>query len=382
MVIFLKLKATSLAVVFCCLSLFLTTCQFPKKEEMPFSSLRFIGEKQLPDSLFFETVRVGGFSGIDYDEETDTYLVICDDMAEYGPTRFYRLNLYYNEHALDSVVIKGQTTLLRPDSNNFLPRNSPMPHLADPEAIRLDPSTKTIYWTSEGDISSLSQPFIRQATLNGKHIHDIPLSPMFALTTLQKGVRPNAAFESLSLSTDQANLWVTTEVPLFEDGEKPQYYPTISPVRLSLLDKKTGYLHAQFPYMLEKVAKKPANDSMFYVNGVVEILALDRHRLLVLERSYTAGYADGGNVVKLFLANTHHATNVKDIPSLHKATFTPVTKKLLLDFAQLPLKTLDNIEGFCWGKTLENGHRTLVFVSDNNFNDEQVTQFIVLEVIP
>lgn len=361
---------------------FLASCQSRTPEGFTVSSWRLIGEKRLPQNFSFSGIVVGGFSGIDYDEKTDSYLVICDDMAEYGPTRFYRIKLFYDENSLDSIEIISQTTLLRPDGGNFLARNSSTGELADPESIRIEASTQTIYWTSEGDSYSLSQPFVRQADLFGKHLLEVPLPSMFSLTKEQKGVRANAVFESLSLATDAKHLWVVTEAPLLEDGEKAGYLPTRSPVRLSLLDKKTGNLVAQYGYLLEQVAKKPATDSTFCVNGVVEILAVNDYQLLVLERSYTAGYADGGNAVKLFLADTRSATNVATIPSLAQENFVPVTKTLLLNFDTLPLQSLDNIEGFCWGKTLSNGHRTLVFVSDNNFNDTQVTQFIVLELTP
>jgi hypothetical protein len=44
------------------------------------------------------------------------------------------------------------------------------------------------------------------------------------------------------------------------------------------------------------------------------------------------------------------------------------------------IDNVDNIEGIAWGPVLENGNRSLVLVSDNNFNDTQVTQFIAIEV--
>jgi hypothetical protein len=43
---------------------------------------------------------------------------------------------------------------------------------------------------------------------------------------------------------------------------------------------------------------------------------------------------------------------------------------------------LDNIEGISWGPRLANGNRTLVLVADNNFADNQVTQFLAFEVRP
>ncbi|MEP7252098.1 MAG: hypothetical protein ABI683_06950 [Ginsengibacter sp.] len=38
------------------------------------------------------------------------------------------------------------------------------------------------------------------------------------------------------------------------------------------------------------------------------------------------------------------------------------------------------MEGVCFGPTLSNGHRTLIFVSDNNFVAAQKTQFLLFEI--
>ena len=43
---------------------------------------------------------------------------------------------------------------------------------------------------------------------------------------------------------------------------------------------------------------------------------------------------------------------------------------------------VDNIEGMSWGPMLADGKRSLVLVSDNNFNPAQVTQFLAFEVLP
>lgn len=42
---------------------------------------------------------------------------------------------------------------------------------------------------------------------------------------------------------------------------------------------------------------------------------------------------------------------------------------------------IDNIEGVTWGKDVPNGHRTLIFIADNNFEFFEKTQFLVFEVM-
>jgi len=58
-----------------------------------------------------------------------------------------------------------------------------------------------------------------------------------------------------------------------------------------------------------------------------------------------------------------------------------VKKKLLLNMDDLKIYT-DNIEGVTFGPTLSNGHRSLIFVSDNNFASFQKTQLLLFEILP
>jgi len=50
-------------------------------------------------------------------------------------------------------------------------------------------------------------------------------------------------------------------------------------------------------------------------------------------------------------------------------------KRLLLDFSDLGI-TQDNSEAIAFGPTLPDGRQTAIVVSDNNFNDSQITQFL------
>ena len=95
---------------------------------------------------------------------------------------------------------------------------------------------------------------------------------------------------------------------------------------------------------------------------------------------------DSGNTIRLVVTEiTDGTTNVSNIASLAgAAAYTPMTRKLLLE---MPITyqgvRLDNIEAITWGKTLPNGHRTIVLAADNNFTaNTQANQFIVFEVIP
>ncbi len=84
-----------------------------------------------------------------------------------------------------------------------------------------------------------------------------------------------------------------------------------------------------------------------------------------------------GTKIRIYESDTSDATNILDAPL---GSARPVTKRLLVDLADLGLDPIDNIEGMTWGPPLPTGERTLVLVSDDNFADQQITQVVALAV--
>jgi hypothetical protein len=151
--------------------------------------------------------------------------------------------------------------------------------------------------------------------------------------------------------------------------------------RLTRLDRD-GNVLAQFAYPLDPIQAVPAGKNGD--NGVSEILALDDTHALVLERSGVEG-ADGvwTMYIRLYAIDTSGATDIASVPSLANANYIQVAKRLVIDLAKTAeVERVDNIEGMSWGPTLADGKRSLVLVSDNNFNPAQITQFLAFEVMP
>jgi hypothetical protein len=102
--------------------------------------------------------------------------------------------------------------------------------------------------------------------------------------------------------------------------------------------------------------------------------------MLALERSFSVGAEGGGNTIWLYEIQTQGATDVSGTFSLLNTTFTPVTKRLILNVEEDLGIEPDNIEGMAFGPALPDGRLPLILVSDNNFAANQATQFIVLAV--
>lgn len=375
----------------------LTQNTLPQKNESKPFSLRFIGEKIIPvDEQFGENndkMTVGGLSGIDYDKKNDIYYLISDDLFDStARLRFYTAKLNYTTDSFQTVKINS-VNFLKQENGELYPRKSEGVKNADPESICFSSKSNTLFWSSEGDRERKIAPFIAQMDTNGNQIQKINLPLHFIDTNQNRGWYHNAAIEALTLSENQEKVWFLSETPLVQDGEMTTKTEGVFPIRLMSLDIKTSKLEQEFVYLAEPVAKEPIPKTAFGINGVVEILewksdkkTSNNNQFLVLERSYSKGYPKNyGNTVKLFLVETQNATDSKAIESLKNLIpnkdYIPLKKQLIVNFSDTKLDYIDNIEGMTLGKKLKNGNKTIVFVSDNNFQNSQKTQFLTFEII-
>ncbi|MBQ4821367.1 esterase-like activity of phytase family protein [Aquimarina sp. MMG016] len=351
----------------------------PIIDQNTISTIQFIDEFVIPDQEI-DNVLIGGLSGVDY--KNGKWYLICDTSTP--PIRYYEANITYTKDGFQNVEINKMIEIK--DNSGI----SLVQGIVDPESIRYDSDTGNILYTSEGSINNGVDPALIEISAQGNQIKSFTLPDYFKANTTDdlSGPRHNGVFEGLSLSSDNNGYWISTELPLIEDGPEPTLTDTESPVRVTLINKASGIAERQFAYELDPVAREPALGTDFSVNGLVEILAYDTNKFLAVERSFSSGYIDGGNTVKIYKVDATNATNTLSLTSLSNATYIKATKTLLFNFetirSQLTNNTVDNIEGITFGPKLQDGSRTLVMISDNNFNSffPQYNQLIALKVIP
>ncbi len=348
------------------------------------TSLRLIGEQRLPWRQRYRGTMVGGLSGIDYDAARGEWVLICDDRSEHNPARYYRARLDYDQQSFRRVALTGVTTLLQADGSAYPSKKTFARRggaVADLETLRVDPRDGAIWYGSEGDVTLKLNPFVRQADANGRLRYELPLPPLFDVAVDQSsGPRNNQAFEGMSFTPDGASLWVALEGPLYQDGPAPT--PAHGAISRITRFARDGTVLGQYAYALEPIPAAPGKGKNAD-NGISEILALSDTRMLVLERAGVQN--DKGryrNYVRLYEVETAGATDIAQVSTLTGASYTVMTKRLVLDLNQAGLRRVDNLEGMAFGPRLANGHASLVLVSDDNFNDKQVTQFLLFEVMP
>lgn len=339
--------------------------------------LKFLNEIELPTSTTYQDVQFGGLSGIVRNEHNDIYYAISDarNTKAEGQSRFYTLKIAASELGIGKVEIVGMTELVDSKGISFKEQE------VDGEGIALSPDGKSLLWVSE-----LGSP-LRKSGFDGKLLSDFADKvPEYYngggdLKNALHGLRNGLSFEGISVSPSGSYLFIAAESALKQDGEISTTTRS-TPVRIlkyTLSENgDVGELVGEFVYNVDpipQVTRFGVSD-----NGLSEVLALSDEKLLVVERSgrnASEGYNAFDFSIKSYIADLSQATNIIGKSSLSDIgdikTFQPVMKKLLIDFDDYT-SAPDCIEGVTFGPQI-NGMKSLIFVSDNNFQPYQTNKF-------
>ena len=317
--------------------------------------------------------RFGSLSGLAPTGVPGEYLVVSDDRVD---RRFYRIR------------VSGEGTSFRVDVLEMirLDEKSPAPHL-DPEAIAITPGGDLLIASEGRERGDHVPPAIAQYTRAGAFIRQLPLRDRYLPDETGKhGVRENAGFESLTLSPSGRHLFTVTETALLQDGDPVDFDTGTTSRLLEFVAQGDSFVPArEFAYPVQALDAPPFTADGA-ASGVVELVALSENEMLALERTFIAAVAGKGrgiSIIRIFVASLAGADDISGVDSLRGRTPKPVRKRLLLDMSSLvgippDLTTLDNFEGLAVGPTLDDGSRSLLLVSDDNFNKVQRSWFVQL----
>jgi hypothetical protein len=342
----------------------------------PTRQLVFLGQEIIPTGFTFEGTQVGGLSGIAYDDDRNVFYSLADDPSQFNPARFYTLRVDLSDSRLGpgDVRFVDVTTLKDSDGQPFAPFS------LDPEGIALTKDDQLVI-TSEGFANSLIDPFVRLFDLDGTPVGELPVpEPFLPNAARTRGVRQNLAFESAAVPPNGRFFFTGTEGALVQDGP-PASVTSGSPARLLRYNLQTGRPDRQYLYVTDPIAEPSVPAGAFAVSGLVDLLPLNNQFLLAMERSFSVGAPGTGNTIKLYRVALPGADNVNGRDSLSGVLgdIQAVEKTLLLNLDVLELP-LDNVEGMAFGPDLPDGRRSLLLVSDNNFNPAAFTQFLLFAV--
>lgn len=348
------------------------------------SHLKFLDEYDVPYNMEFNNTIIGGLSGMDYNPKQNLYYLISDDRSEKNSARFYTARIVINQNKIDSFLF-SDVKFLKNNVGKVYPNfhNDPF-RTPDPEAMRYDPRKDILVWSSEGEriVTQnkvvLEDPSVTEINTDGNYIDTFTLPPQLRMHVTESGPRRNGVFEGLTFADNYKTLFVSVEEPLYNDGSRAGLNDSLGIIRIVKFDMATKKSIAQYAYVIDPVAHAPAPPGAFEINGVSDILSLGENRILVIERSFSTGQV--GFTVKFYLADLSAADNINDISSLkNNPDVKKASKNLLLNLDDLGFY-IDNIEGITFGPILKNGKRSLLLISDNNFNPLQKTQVLLFEI--
>ena len=342
--------------------------------------------------------RMGGFgSAISYTGVGHRYIATPDRGPADGTTsyrdRYYLIDLAVTPGAPTPVAVSLVTAT--PLSNEhgegftgssaaFDLTNSPASLRFDPEGIRVSP-----YGTFF--VSDEYGPFVYEFNVAGRRIRTLPVPAKFLIANPKvigadelppeniKGRQANRGMEGLAITPDGSKLYGIMQNALIQDGAL-----NASNSRRGLhnrileIDLATG-LTREFVYVL---------DDRSY--GVNEILAVNDHQFLVLERDGNAGA--NAAFKRIFKIDLTGATDVSGVASLPQTGplptgITPVSKAPFLDllnpvFGLAGASFPEKIEGLAFGPDLPDGRHLLLVTSDNDFFADQASKIFAFAIPP
>lgn len=230
--------------------------------------------------------------------------------------------------------------------NGKLKRVSASPLIAKPASDSLDaahrsrldcedivyiPGTNTLFVAQEYGCAVME--YNLDGTPTGRHL-SLPI--YFQLGNMQR----NAGFEALAYSNNTRTFYLTTELPLKEDGNLQRivrFGADLQPI-------------SEIPYRMD--APQLKTNSKYYAHGIVAMTAMPDSSLLVMERELCvpARYVGGKCKIKIYRI-TEAAPTAKQLV----ASFTTHINRF--NYA--------NYEGMCLGPTLSNGKQTLLLINDS-----------------
>ncbi|HVA45232.1 MAG TPA: esterase-like activity of phytase family protein [Pirellulales bacterium] len=339
--------------------------------------------------------RFGGISAIEYSGADDRYLVLSDRGPADGATsyrcRFHVLRLAVSPDSATPVVADlVSTVFLRNEQGRNLTGSAAAFDDKQPNrGLRFDPESirrvKDRFYMSDE-----YGPFIAEFSTAGdrQRLLGVPTrfqalhpaaTPEEEARLNSSGRQTNAGLEGMAVTPDGRSLLAIMQRPLIQDsaagskGGKRQGRNN-RVLEVNLADGRTR----EYVYVLD--------DDGY---GVSEVLAVNNHEFLVLERDGKGGNeAECKRIYKIDVTGAGDVSGVETLPAGPLAEkIKPVKKTLLVDlldprFGIRGPHCPEKMEGLAFGPDLADGRRLLILACDSDFDEKRPTVFYAFAVDP
>jgi hypothetical protein len=344
----------------------------------------------LPDGTPHNRLGAMG-SGIAYTGDGNRYVMIADRGPKDGAVpylcRFHNFDIPVKAGEPIKPRLLSTTLLTGPDGKPYIGLATAFGEGAK-DGLRLDPEGVRVARDGNLFVSDEYGPFVIEFTPKGKQVRHLRVPDKFEVAVPggtaaeerknnKSGRQPNRGMEGLAISPDGGKLYGILQSVLMQDGDvDPQKgYVTGVNVRLVEIDTKTEAAR-EFVY--------PMDDPN---HGINEILAINGHEFLVLERDNKGGKE--AKFKKLFRIDVSCAADVSKVAKLPAKGLPEgiraVTKKLFLDlldpaFGLAGKDFPEKIEGLAFGPDLPDGRRLLLVTTDNDLEAAEPSYFFAFAI--
>jgi hypothetical protein len=342
---------------------------------------------------------LGGFgSDITYTGHDDVFIAAPDRGPFDGLTDKPYLDRFYFLHLSTDIGAPFpniRTTLLdtrffkNENGENFVGAAGSFDSRLDPEGIRVGPNG-TFY------ISDEYGPYVLEFNRQGHLIRRVEVPSKFFISNPSPdpnaellgnsaGRQGNRGMEGLAISPDGTTLFGIMQNALIQDhGLNPGTTDRLGlNNRILKIDLATGETH-EYVYVVDAINRG---------QGVCEILAINDHEFLVVERDNRSNLQSPPQAPTrktIYKISLEGATDVSEVASLPAGALpvgiTPVSKQLFINLLDADLNLAatipEKIEGLTWGPDLPDGRHVLYVISDNDLNPALATQIYAFAIEP
>jgi hypothetical protein len=367
--------------------------------------IQFLGKVELPPGTLDKSGltdvlqgnvphnQLGGLSALEYSGHDDVYYALPDRGPGDGSARYrcrwqmIELKAPAAPNSKGSARVVGTTLLTATDgkpllgvSTAFDPKGPDGNHRFDPEGIRLGPSGSVF-------ISDEYGPYVFEFDSTGHQIRalDVPARYSIAhpaaskeeeLSANKSGRVANAGFESLAISRNGKRVYALIQLPLLQDGKR----------------SKKGKIKGLNCRLLEiNLADGATRDFLYQLEGegnkTCEMLAIDDHRFLVIERDGQEGQSAAfKKIMKIDLADASDVSSIESLaPKKLPQGVKPVRKSVFIDlldsrYGLAGPHLAQKQEGLAWGPSLPDGRKLLWVCVDNDFKPGTSCEFYAFAV--
>lgn len=331
---------------------------------------------------------LGAFgSGIAWTGSGTRYVSVCDRGPKDGATTFAD-RLEWFDMSVDPTRMPAfelallETTLLTDESGRQLTGSTAAFDVEHPErGLRFDPESVRVSNRGTLFISDEYGPWIVEVTVSGRIMRRLAVPPEFScavpavaneekLGANKKGRVSNRGFEGLALAPDCKTLFALPQGALIQDGGRKG-----RTCRLLQIDVESGATRT-FAVVLDDATR-----------SFNEIVAVDDHRFLAIERDHEAGKK--ARVKRVELLDIRGASDVSKLEQLDgdelPAGVVPVAKARFIDllverFGLAGGTFPEKIEGLTFGPDLHDGRHLLIVASDNDQENSSPSWFYAFAI--